>query len=522
MSLHNAINEMHERCAIFTSREVANRILDWLGWTSSSDLRECTLLEPCVGDGAILVEAARRLIVSFQRLGVSLDAKQLGERIQGFEFHPKTASLARWNVEEMLVEEGLTRGLAQLLARTWVAEEDFLAKHPGRATHVAANPPYLRWSKIPDRLSDVYRPIVRSVARNGDISVAFLDQMRKWLSSDGNIVALVNDRWMLALYGEKFLDDCERNGWGVEVLEECTARAFVRSVGVSAVIVRLSRGRNTISWSSNTRRQNAKALRDRLVGRHGTLSDAGCEVRVGPALGCGRTFLVNEDSTIDVEPELLRLYVDRVRERSSVSSKRGVKLIAPYDADGHLIKLCDYPLFEAWVEGHRARLAARSQVRQGMEWWRTIDAVGPIWNRVPKLLVPELTKQPQVIVDSRASIPAHSIYAIWPGTWPAKVLARVLNAGLLQLEADAEAPTIKEKWYRFYKRFIVRTPLPSWGELSDAARIELADESAREFSRCFKGLFGFAPLTASANPPWFPRIGSECSIRRPSEGLGDL
>ena len=402
----------------------------------------------------------------------------------------------------MLVDEGLAQRSAKLLSTSWVAEEDFLIKDPGKATHIAANPPYLRWSKVPGALAEAYRPIVRSLARKGDISVAFLDRMREWLSPNGEIVALVSDRWMLAQYGEEFLNDCMKEGWRVDVLDECTRSPFVRSVGVSAVVVRLSRASFTSCWRHNSRRQQARLLRERLVLRHGTLSDAGCEVRVGPALGCGKTFVVSEDYAAQIEPDLVRTYVDRASLEVPRSSTRTLKLIIPYGPDGELVVLSDFPLFNKWVEGHREKLSARSQVRNGLNWWRTIDAVGPIWSNAPKLLLPELTRSPQVEVDYSNAIPAHSIYAIWPGSWPATPLKRVLNAGLLQLEADAEAPTLKANWYRFYKRFIIRTPLPSWEILSDSERSALADGSERKFSQHFRKLFEFEPMRGADKPSW--------------------
>lgn len=499
MSLDDAILEMHHRCAVFTTENMACRILDWVGWTASVDLRESVLLEPCVGDGSILVEAARRLISSLQDQTHRLGEKQLRERIRGFEFHPETALKARARLEQVLIDEGLDLRQAKLLPKYWVAGQDFLLQAPEKATHVAANPPYLRWGKVPDNLANIYRPTVGSFASTGDISLAFLDRMQQWLTPNGKIVALLSDRWMFAQYGEAFLDHCKGEGWRLEVLDECTTSPFVQSVGVSAVVVRFSRARFETVWRCHSRRTYARTLRERLVRRHGTLRHAGCDVRVGPALGCGGAFVVGPDCTVHIEAQLLRDYIDRKRLKAKLPSKHKLQVITPFDAEGKVISLDDYPLFKAWAEGQKERLSNRSQAKRGMEWWRTIDVIGTNWNRTPKLLLPELVADPQVTIDYSNSIPAHSIYAVWPGTWPAPVLAKVLNAGILRLEAEAEAPILKRKWYRLYKRFIDRVPLPRWEGLSEKERLELSSMSARTFSNRFKELFEFEPVRNQAD-----------------------
>ncbi|HSP24067.1 MAG TPA: hypothetical protein VLQ65_02735, partial [Saliniramus sp.] len=68
----------------------------------------------------------------------------------------------------------------------------------------------------------------------------------------------------------------------------------------------------------------------------------------------------------------------------------------------------------------------------------------------------------------------------------------MLNAGLLELTARAEAPRLKLGWFRFYKRFLVRTPLPKWPTLSTTDQLDL-QESGEGFNATFRELFGFSP-----------------------------
>lgn len=493
MESATAIEEMHERCAVYTTTETASRLLDLIGWTVESDLECAVLLEPCVGEGAILLEGATRLLDGLRAAGIALTHERLANRIRGFEFHAPTAAVARLKTASVLVEQGLSKDLADRLAADWVLEADFLLATAGRATHVAANPPYLRWSKLPRQLAEQYRAQLPELATRGDIAVAFLDRMMGWAREGGRIAALVSDRWLFAQYGARFLEHSAGQGWDLEVVDERPDKPFVRKVGAYSTIVRLARKNSEGGAPRFPSRDAARRLHAGLVARHGTLAEAGCEVRVGPALGCGSTFLISSHEAEGIEAELVRSYLGRDSLGHSVTPSTTKLVVAPYDSAGHLIDIKDYPGFAAWVQPHEEKLRARSQVRDGNNWWRTIDAFGLQWQQAPKLLMPEMCRVPLVCRDDSQAIPAHSLYAIWPGNWPVASLQRVLNGGLLRLTAEAEAPTVGNGWFRFYKRFLVRTPLPKWEALSDREKSALIATDHTEFTNVFRLLFGFSP-----------------------------
>ncbi|TPL49893.1 hypothetical protein [Mesorhizobium sp. B2-4-6] len=419
--------------------------------------------------------------------------KQLAPRIQGFEFHSRTADEARRAVERVLLDADLSWPSARALSHVWVRKRDFLLQVPGQVTHVAANPPYVRWTKLPSDLAKKYRSKLPAAATNGDLAVAFLDRMLAWARPHAKVVALISDRWMFAQYGAEFRKQFQEQGWALRVVDPRPESAFVRSVGAYSAIVSLAQGGSISAVANTGPRERAKKLHAALVARHGTLAEAGCVVRVGPALGSGETFLVSPSEAGRIESELVRSFIVRQGARGEIAIASEKRVVIPYDRSGSAILLDDWPGFAAWARQHEARLKTRSHTRNGSHWWQTIDAIGTQWQQTPKLLVPELCRNPFASLDMTDSIPAHSLYAIWPGAWPAQTLQRVLNAGLLRLTATAEAPMLKQNWYRFYKRFIVRTPLPKWSSLSSPERKALEQENAAQFSRTFSALFGFVP-----------------------------
>lgn len=492
MSEAEAVQQLHERCAIYTSAEAAAQLLDAIGWTATADLGTLSLLEPSVGEGAILLEGVRRLVASMRSHGRGCAKAKLLPRIKGFEIHPATARTARILVRRELMNLGLAWDTAAELADHWVQERDFLLERPGRVTHVVANPPYVRWSKVPAALADRYRRVLPVSTTRGDLSVAFLHRMQEW-AGEGVVGALVSDRWMFAQYAEAFVKDLQALGWSIHVVDERPAQPFVRTVGAYCAMVVLRRTLLDVPTPArSTERSRAKAWHAALVALHGTLGEAGCTVRVGPALGAGRTFIVEKDALADVEQELVRPFLERKDLANGDNPVAQRRVIVPYDRAGRLVEPSAWPRFEVWARAHKDALSARSHFSGSGHYWRTIDAVPALWSAAPKLLLPELCTRPSVIVDNTAAIPAHSIYAIWPGAWPVDALTRVLNGGLLEITARAEAPTLKSGWYRFYKRFIVRTPLPKWTELPDDDRAALSSDDGK-FSTAFERLFGFPP-----------------------------
>ncbi|WP_407865432.1 Eco57I restriction-modification methylase domain-containing protein [Phyllobacterium phragmitis] len=498
MELQAAIEQLHDRCAIYTSSATAARLLDYIGWNARADLSQAVLLEPCVGEGSILLEGVLRLLHSYRSHGRALTLEGLKPRIRSFELHPGAVAIVRQSLRTLLTNEGMSSHFADQLVSEWVYEQDFLLERPGRATHVAANPPYVRWKNLPPILARLYRKSLPPSSTNGDLSVAFLSKMQEWAGDNGCIAALTSDRWLFAQYGEAFLHETKSRGWTITVADERPSDPFMKAVGAYSAIVLLTRCDNPVPHLPKNKRENARAVQHELLARHGSLKEAGCIVRVGPALGAGRTFILEPDEIAEVEDELVRPFLERKDLIGSEVCSARLRVVVPYDRHGVLIDPRHWPRFTAWIDKRKEALAKRSHFRDKEQYWRTIDAVPLIWSSGPKLLMPELSNRPFVTLDRTDAIPAHSLYAIWPSEWPIKVLQRVLNAGLLDLTAQAEAPALKMGWMRFYKRFLMRTPLPKWSQLSEKAQDGLRSDCEAGFENAFRSLFGFAPLPISS------------------------
>src|SRR5882724_10246145 len=197
---------LHRRCGVYTKPKVVCLILDAIGWRANVDLSRACLLEPAAGDGAFVVEAARRLVASYVRLGIELQADTLLGRIIAYELHEGEAEIARARVRILLKSLGVHHRTADACARAWIVTGDFLlADLPGDSfTHATGNPPYVRWSRIPPKLKAKYEAGLSGEVTCGDLFLPFLDRAVELLKPGGRIGFLCSDRWRFMGFVERF------------------------------------------------------------------------------------------------------------------------------------------------------------------------------------------------------------------------------------------------------------------------------------------------------------------------------
>ncbi|MYH15506.1 MAG: hypothetical protein F4149_10075 [Gammaproteobacteria bacterium] len=442
-SASKAAEELHHLCGVYTKPATVDRILNLVGWTAAQDLSDARLLEPAAGDGAFLDAAAERLVNSLANHGHEPRIKNLRDRILAFELVPEEAAKARRRVATRLIALGIHQATARACANAWVKTGDFLLAdrmHKG-FSHVVGNPPYIRWSKIPSPLRSAYtRRLPKTVSR-GDLCLPFLDRSFELLAPQGKCGFICSDRWRYAGYGEAFrrkwlpLMDIETEGAGRP------KDVFHRDVYVYPDILLASRRRQP---TSNGRRRRKRGQR---------LTELGCTIRVGPALGVAEAFLLNPEDS-EVEAELLHPWIDTCDISAARIQPSSRRVIAPYHADGTLINLEEFPALAARLGLFKQRLENRYIVRQGAPWYRTIDRIRASDWSPPKLLIPELAKVPLVSLDRSGAIPSHGIYCIFSPERDINEIYDRLSNGKLARALSPISPKVKGSYTRCYGRFL--------------------------------------------------------------------
>lgn len=440
------IADLHSRCGVYTRTEVVADLLDAIGWTADADLLDAKLLEPATGDGQFLVEAARRLLQSLAQAKQKPTRRTLSERILAFEIHPVEASVARDRVAEVLRSFRVEPRVAAAVARSWVRTDDFLLAKLDQESfsHVAGNPPYTRWTKIPKALRSQYEARLPKPIARGDLFLPFLDLSIGYLKKSGRLGFVCSDRWRYMAFADGF----RRSRLPLVIVEKEVPieadSAYQRSVDAYP--------------SPLVMRKRRRVVKPRPTQRVRTLLDAGYKVRVGPALGCTRAFVLGPDDD-PVEPALLSPWISASEIRDGEMRWAGRHIMVMNEPDGSLRELDAFPLAKARFEKFHAELQERSIVRAGAAWYRPIDRVRAAdWAR-PKLLVPELAKVPRVALDMSGAIPSHGVYAIFAPDDDLESLYGQFKDGTLPRALESIAPRVKGGYLRCYKRFLEQLPL---------------------------------------------------------------
>lgn len=440
---------LHARCGVYTQQGPAGRILDAVGWTADADLRDARLLEPAAGDGAFVLAAADRLLAAFALVGLPLSVDGLSPRITAFELLEREAETARRSAAARLVTAGLSGRDARTVADAWIRTGDFLLNPPTTTfTHVVGNPPYCRWSRIPPTLKRAYEGALAPDVARGDIFLPFLDLGIELLDEGGVLGFICSDRWKYMGFAQGFRT---RRLPQIEIVRDKAINAddaFVRSVDAysSELVIR----RNAAETEAPKRRR--KPTR--------TLDDAGYRIRVGPALGCTPAYVVPNEAD-GIEPELLTPWVDGRDVSAGGLRAASRQVLTMNGADGQLIDLADFPGAERHLETYRAILSSRAVVRvSGKAWYAPIDRVHAAdWAR-PKLLVPELAREPRVCLDLTGAIPSHGVYAVFAPDDDLGPLLAAWSDGGLGRALKGKAPMVKGGYVRCYKRFLAALAAP--------------------------------------------------------------
>ena len=484
------ISDLHDRCGIYTDHETAKIVLKKIGWTKFNSLRKARLLEPCAGDGALLIVAIRELIGSFRKHEIPLHFQILSRRIIAFEIHPREAQKARKAAAFELTTLGLSASLASRLANKWIRTEDFLLTPIGRSgiTHVVANPPYIRWRHIPSALAKAYRSALPTETTRSDLCVAFIARIIDTVSPSTRIGILSSDRWLYAVYADSF-----RRKWLpkvkiTELLPVDPSSAFRRPVSTCPLICVMRRENGSALAdassvngveSNGELRSDASSLskmRNFQNSKHSetvaewqrsfpSIEAAACRIKVGPALGHEPAF-VGMKNELQVEEKLLSPYLSPREIIGESIHWSGRWVLCVGSPSGGLIDLSAYPHAKVRLDKFKEMLEKRSCVRNEESWFKTIDRTVPADWAGEKILVPELARLPRAAYDDEGIMPSHGIYAIFSDEWPTEVLWNVLSSGILRITLEAIAPRVSGGWIRCYKRFLSQVPLPSWNSLS--------------------------------------------------------
>lgn len=541
---------LEERGAIATRPEVVEFLLDLCGYTADKPLYGLRLLEPSFGHGDFLVPAIRRLLDSWRESQTELET--LASSITAVELHMDTFESTYNRVTKLLRQENLTAQQAHHLADSWLHCGDFLLRH---ANHdfdlVIGNPPYVRQERIPAILLAEYRRRFATLYDRADLYVPFIEHSLACLAEGGRLGFICAARWTQNKYGaplrqliarrfhlEYFIDMSRVSAFQKEVNAYAAITVLTTANGHKATRVvqhpdmdpnalralsaelqaKLVREKSLVEERSDIARgsapwhfQDAAAveLLKRLEARFPLLEASGCTVGIGVATGADRVF-TGLLSDLDVE-DSCKLPLVMTRDLTGGAIQwRGKGVINPFNDDGTLVDLRQFPRLQHYFAQHRETLLGRhvAQSRPN-SWYRTIDRITPSLLTRPKLLIADINGFLQPVYDEGRYYPHHNLYYILSSEWDLRLLGPVLASGIGQFFVAHYATSMRGGYLRFQAQYLRRIRLPKWSSLSKEQQLTLQEVGSsgdiKELQQAIWSIYELTSQDISIIQPFIPK-----------------
>lgn len=511
------------RGAVFTRPEVAEFMLDLVGYTPDQPLYQQRILEPSFGDGVFLLAILRRLLAAARRAGVS----ELAGAIRAVELHSETFEATHRAVVALLQQEGFSRHLAD----QWLIQGDYLlCSLEGPFHYVVGNPPYVRMETVPPTLLAEYRKRYATMYDRADLYIPFIERSLSLLAEGGALGFICADRWVKNRYGAPLRQYVADNFHLKIFLDMAHMPAFRSKVAAYPAIVVISREApgptrvvrpaslepgqltrlaevlraSTLPEGSGVRvaqvtrgaapwlflAPEQRALLERLERSFPSLEEAGCRVGIGVATGADQAF-IGDFEALEVEPDRKLPLVTTQDIGSGEVRWGGLGLINPFSETGDLVDLRCYPRLRAYLEARREVIAGRHYARRfPAQWYRTIDRIVPSLARTPKLLIPDIKGRPHVVFEPGRLYPHHNLYHITSESWDLRALQAVLLSAVAHLFVAAYSTQMRGGYLRFQAQYLRRIRIPRWSEVPHHLRQALLEAAqARDVQACNQAAF---------------------------------
>ena len=525
-----AVNEMstagtESRGEIFTRTEVVEFILNLVGYTSQKPLYKSRILEPSFGSGSFLIPIVKRLLISwkkdFGKPGM-MAINNLANAVRAVELHRETFESTYLALEQLLQEEGFATRTAHALLDQWLFQGDFLlTPFKQQFEFVVGNPPYVRQELISTPLIAEYRKRYSTVFDRADLYIPFIERSLSLISKRGCLGFICSDRWMKNRYGgplrklvaeqfhlRTYVDMFETHAFGSQVSAYPAIFIISRETsGPTRIAHRPAINQETLAHLADTLTSDSlsidsKTVRDlsqvtngaepwllessdqvaiirRLEQQYPNLEEAGCKVGIGVATGADKEFIGDFD-TLDVEPDRKLPLVTTKDIISGEVRWRRHGVINPFEDDGSLVELQDYPRLRQYLEVRRDKIAARHCAQKSpAQWYRTIDRIIPSLAKKPKLLIPDIKGQAHVVFESGMLYPHHNLYYVTSAQWELRALQAVLLSAVTRLFIMTYATKMRGGYLRFQAQYLRRIRIPYWEHVPKSLREELVEAAIK-------------------------------------------
>lgn len=439
---------------VFTSPDVVCYMLDMAGYTADRDLSAVTVIEPSCGEGAFVAEILSRLNESARW------------------FHFDAWETARRNVVCFDIDEAKIRRCVQKFGLDIFRCEDFLLADVPPADLIIGNPPYVRHEQIPDEQKMRYKKRFTSFTHRADLYIPFYEKSLRLLKTGGKHCFICSNRWLKNQYGYglRNLVSSSFNLRKIVNLERKNPfdEAVIAYPAISLITNDPAGSHFEYTDNDSITRQYAMPHNgdwsntfNTVSGRLSSIEDMGFKVGIGVATGADKVFIGRELSD-HIEKNLLLPILTSRDIKNNRLNWSGNYLFNPFDKAGGLIDLSKYPKARSYVETHREKLQERHVSKKNpANWYRTIDRVYSDLVPKPKILLPDISANEQILIDKGQYYPHHNLYYITGGDiGRLKILSAVLMSDFIVEQLSQLSNSMNGGYPRWQSQYVRRLKVP--------------------------------------------------------------
>ena len=185
---------------------------------------------------------------------------------------------------------------------------------------------------------------------------------------------------------------------------------------------------------------------------------------------------IGDFETLDVEEDRkLPLVMTRDIQTGHVVW-RGLGVVNPFvDGPGSgLVDLAGYPRLRRYLEARREEIAGRHVAQKSpANWYRTIDRITTALAYKPKLLIPDIKGDAQIVFEEGKLYPHHNLYFVTSEDWDLRALQAVLLSSVTRLFVASYSTKMRGGFLRFQAQYLRRIRLPLWKDVPLGLRKDL-------------------------------------------------
>lgn len=437
---------------VLTKPEVVNFMLDRVNYKEENNLKDLVVIEPSAGDGAFVIPIIERLVQSSKRY--DFDFQNALKNIIAFEIDSELTNSLETRINNFLVERGFNKVLHI------VKNEDFLLSECSTADLYIGNPPYVRHEKIPLNQKREYKKRFRTFNKRADLFIPFYEKCLRNLSSNGLVSFICSNRWLKSQYGYSLRELIKLNFNLHEIIdlekaspfqEEVIAYPAITTIGkkshkspnnyysisdidnlslIDSTVVpeRKLEVSNTANWFQS------EVIETKYLKHFDTIQNQGFKIGIGVASGADKIF-ISKSFKGEIEEELLLPILTSKDIRNNTFSWSGSYILNPYNDQGGLIDLKKFPKAKQYLEQNKTQLSQRHVAKkQPQNWYKTIDRIHPTLRHKEKIILPDISGNTHIFIDTGNYYPHHNLYYISGGKRKndLKVLASILMSDMVK------------------------------------------------------------------------------------------